>query len=65
MNGDVDMSRAFEDEQDKQARMEAARKYYNGEQQKCDNCGHLFYPNENDPEQFVCDKCIEHAMNRD
>ena len=26
------MSRAFEDEQDKQARMEAARKYYNGEQ---------------------------------
>ena len=44
--------------------MEAARKYYNGEQ-KCDNCGHLFYPNENDPEQFVCDKCIEHAMNRD
>ncbi|XUB96121.1 hypothetical protein IGK54_000802 [Enterococcus sp. DIV2384] len=58
------MSRAFEDEQDKQARMEAARKYYNGEK-KCDNCGHLFYPNENDPEQFVCNKCIKHAMDRD
>ena len=59
------MSRAFEDEQDKQARMEAARKSIIMVNKNVITVDIYFTQIENDPEQFVCDKCIEHAMNRD
>ncbi|EMF0307643.1 hypothetical protein FNP19_RS07690 [Enterococcus hirae] len=63
MNGGVYMSGAYEEEIAKQERMEQAR-ILKGEK-RCDNCGKLFYPSKSDPEQFVCDKCFEYAINKD
>ncbi|HAQ4449817.1 hypothetical protein VKPMB4989_03300 [Enterococcus lactis] len=63
MNGGVYMSGAYEEEMAKQERMEQAR-IYKGEN-KCENCGSLFRPSKSDPDQFVCDKCFEYAINKD
>ncbi|MFN6737471.1 hypothetical protein ACK4CJ_12910 [Enterococcus gallinarum] len=57
------MSGAYEDQLAKEERMEAGMRgkgYV-----KCDNCGAMFKPSKNDPEQFVCDDCYKHAIEKD
>jgi len=63
LDGGDNMSRAYEDQLAKEQRMESGMRgkgYV-----KCDNCGKMFKPSKIDPEQFVCNECYEHAIEKD